>query len=244
MAENQRKWFKSLRMWKKNTADAVSEKKNDLFKILMREVSRPYINLGLSSALLEELDNLPLNDRKDIVNRVSNPSSSPLFVACQTGQIQIAEAQLRKFGAEFKQKGRITFSEDEKRFVTPLWCAIYYGKLSIVKLLAQYGADISAEFDLGYTPLMLACALTHYEIVEYLARYVPDINKPNYRVNGKTCLMMAVDDATMCYILLMNGADVNAKDNDNETALHYAMEKGRLKTIKLLLQYGADVKSR
>lgn len=36
------------------------------------------------------------------------------------------------------------------------------------------------------------------------------------------------------------GADVNARDNSGNTALHYAVREGRLDTVRLLLQHAAD----
>lgn len=44
--------------------------------------------------------------------------------------------------------------------------------------------------------------------------------------------------------LLNNGADVEAKDNENRTAFVLAVKRGRTRTAELLLESGTDFKSR
>lgn len=109
--------------------------------------------------------------------------------------------------------------------VTPLWCAAVSGKLPVVEILLKYGADINAVSDSGSTPVRSACFMTHYEIVKYLVEHGADINKPNY--NGGTCLINSVQSPSLCDILLKYGADVNARDIQNKTALHYAIQEHR-----------------
>lgn len=50
----------------------------------------------------------------------------------------------------------------------------------------------------------------------------------------------------MCKFLISKGADVNARDIQNKTALHYAIQEHRLETTKLLIDHGANpfIKSR
>ena len=42
-------------------------------------------------------------------------------------------------------------------------------------------------------------------------------------------------------MLIQNGADVNAVDENKQTALHIAAQKGHVDVAKVLIQSGADV---
>lgn len=44
----------------------------------------------------------------------------------------------------------------------------------------------------------------------------------------------------LCKFLISKGADVNARDIQNKTALHYAIQEHRLSTTQLLLEHGAN----
>ncbi|MGC8924180.1 MAG: ankyrin repeat domain-containing protein, partial [Candidatus Micrarchaeia archaeon] len=45
-------------------------------------------------------------------------------------------------------------------------------------------------------------------------------------------------------VLIENGADVNAKDNDGWTPAHWATRNGHLEPLKVLIENGADVNSK
>ena len=44
--------------------------------------------------------------------------------------------------------------------------------------------------------------------------------------------------------LVENGADVNARDEDDQTALHWAARKGHIDIVCFLVENGADVNAR
>lgn len=49
---------------------------------------------------------------------------------------------------------------------------------------------------------------------------------------------------SICELLIEKGAEVNAKDDDGETALHTAARGGHLETVKFLVEKGADISLR
>lgn len=68
-------------------------------------------------------------------------------------------------------------------------------------------------------------------LVEFLVENSANIKKPNY--NGGTCLINSVQSVKLCSYLISKGADVNAKDIQNKTALHYAIQEHRYVQLKL-----------
>lgn len=223
--------MKSLR------SDLIRDK-DSIFHELIEECRRAAPGARLSNTLRMKLQRYPLEVRRDIVNRIK-VGCSPLFIACKKGQTEIVDYLITECCADIEQRGQYEVQEDgSTHIVTPLWCAAVSGKLPVVETLIRHGADINAVSDTGSTPVRSACFMTHFEIVKYLVDHGADINKPNY--NGGTCLINSVQSATLCEFLLCNGADVNARDIQNKTALHYAIQEHRLETTKLLLKNGAN----
>ena len=137
-----------------------------------------------------------------------------------------------------------------------MWCASVAGKYRVVDVLVRYGADVNSISDTGSTPgenkenllkiffyqilfsVWSACFITHLDIVKLLVSNNADIQKPNF--NGETCLINSVQSVELCEFLLRHGANVNAQDIQCKTALHYAIQKHRFETTKLLLSFGAN----
>ena len=79
-------------------------------------------------------------------------------------------------------------------------------------------------------------------MAEFLLENQADIHKPN--ILGVTCLMTSVKSSPkLIELLINNGAEINAKDKYNRTALHHAIqlsEAWRFRSSKILLDHGAD----
>ncbi|KAG5898102.1 hypothetical protein JTB14_027459 [Gonioctena quinquepunctata] len=224
-------------MWKNLKVDPVNER-DVIFHDLIDECKRSAPGARLSYQLRNKLEKYSLEIRRDIVNRIK-VGCSPLFIACKKGQTEIVDYLITVCSADIEQKGLYEVQEDRStHVVTPLWCAAVSGKLPVVEILLRCKADINAVSDTGSTPVRSACFMTHFDIVRYLVEHGADINRPNY--NGGTCLINSVQSAPLCDFLLKNGADVNARDIQNKTALHYAIQEHRLETTKLLLKSGAN----
>lgn len=119
--------------------------------------------------------------------------------------------------------------DNSVHLVTPLWAASVSGQTDVVRyLVLEAKVDVNACSDSGSTPVRSACFMTHYDIVKFLIEHGADISKKNQ--NGGTCLINSVQSVGLCELLLKNGADVNAQDIQNKTALHYAIQEHRLET--------------
>lgn len=75
-------------------------------------------------------------------------------------------------------------------------------------------------------------------VVEFLVDAGANFKLPNF--NGGTCLINSVQSIELCKFLISKGADVNARDIQNKTALHYAIQEHRLETTQLLLEHGGN----
>lgn len=211
---------------------------DQLFEDLIKECKFAAPGARLSYFVRRRLEKHKKNIRRDIVSRIKD-DSAPLFIACKRGHVEIVEYLITVCNADIEQRGMYEVPDDRSvHHVTPLWCAAVAGKLAVIKCLVSHGADINAVSDTGSTPVRSACFMTHLDIVEYLVENGADILKPNY--NRGTCLINSVQSVELCTFLLTHGADVNARDIQNKTALHYAIQEHRFETTKLLLKHNAD----
>ena len=224
-------------MWFSTKVD-LSHHKDVLFAELITEVKSAAPGARLTYSLRTKLEKYPKSDRKEIASRVKD-GCAPLFIACKRGHIEIVHYLIINCDAEIEQRGLYEVPDDRSvHNVTPLWCAAVSGNLPVIKCLVNFGADVNAVSDSGSTPVRSACFMTHLDIVAYLVDRGADILKANY--NGGTCLINSVQSVQLCVYLLEHGAKVNARDIQNKTALHYAIQEHRLETTKLLLDNGAD----
>ncbi|EON61497.1 26S proteasome non-ATPase regulatory subunit 10 [Coniosporium apollinis CBS 100218] len=95
----------------------------------------------------------------------------------------------------------------------PLHWAVSYNRPEIVQLLMQSkNFDVDAQDGLGWTPLMMASSLR------------------------------AGDGDALIDTLLSAGADVNAKNNNGQTALHFAASKNNIDTARKLTAHKASAR--
>ncbi|KAH0162964.1 purine and uridine phosphorylase, partial [Aureobasidium melanogenum] len=128
----------------------------------------------------------------------------------------------------------------------PLDAASRFGYEVVVRLLIEAGADINAICDDPYgertTALYTASARNQQNVVSILLKHGAEVNK--------MCLLLVASwhgYETITRTLLEHGADPNQpqtfEDSDGAyLPLHKALEKGHMNTVRLLLDYGADVK--
>ncbi|XP_014272256.1 protein fem-1 homolog A isoform X2 [Halyomorpha halys] len=224
-------------MWFTGKID-LSHHKDVLFAELITEVKSAAPGARLTYNLRAKLERYSRADRKEIACRVKD-GCAPLFIACKRGHVEIVEYLITSCDADIEQRGLYEVPDDRSvHNVTPLWCAAVSGKLPVIRCLVHFGADVNAVSDSGSTPVRSACFMTHLDIVAYLVDCGADILKANY--NGGTCLINSVQSVQLCLYLLEHGAKVNARDIQNKTALHYAIQEHRFETTKLLLDNGAD----
>jgi serine/threonine-protein phosphatase 6 regulatory ankyrin repeat subunit B len=128
----------------------------------------------------------------------------------------------------------------------PLGGAAYEGRIEVVKLLLDHGADVNAvnrsSGGNGETALHYATRCTAssaLKIVELLLASGAHVNVNDQR--GATPLMNALDHREMALMLLAHGAAVNSRDKDGNTALMYAAARHLTAMVRTLVKEGADI---
>ncbi|XP_005098014.1 ankyrin-1 [Aplysia californica] len=116
--------------------------------------------------------------------------------------------------------------------------------MDVMKYLIHAGADVDRKFQNGFTPLMMAVNDGLEEVVGFLleAGANPNIST----TNNLTALILATrcQSVNILQLLLKNGANPNEPDPDlNGHVISYplfwAISRGHLQHIRLLLQHGA-----
>src|SRR6516225_5131004 len=112
------------------------------------------------------------------------------------------------------------------------------------KLLDDHGADANARDANGNTPLILASFYASPECVKLLIENGADVNAANKA--GVTALIRAATSYEKTRLLVAAGAEVRVRTADlgNTPLILAARCAGNSRTVKLLLERGADATER
>ncbi len=150
----------------------------------------------------------------------------------------------------FKNLGLSRTMVNQERLNSELIDAVFNQDINNVKLLLDAGADVNAVNEYGFTNLYYAASECNMEIVQLLMSRGADPNlsgNPQTLNDGAKPLhgIAHIPIENACYpiaeFLIKRGADVNAKDNLNDTPLHHAAFRGNSTLISIFIRNGADV---
>jgi ankyrin repeat protein len=159
---------------------------------------------------------------------------TPLHIAASNGTEEIVDLLLSK-GADVN----ILSSAG-----SPLHRAVNGGNTNVIRKLLKEGADINALITpRGWTSLHMAAVSGRYEAAMVLVENGIGLNKTDK--NGATALHYAVSSGAreaekVAVLLIKRGAEFNTSAIDGSTPLLTAVQKGKDKTVKLLIEKGAD----
>lgn len=166
------------------------------------------------------------------INVQSRDGMTPLMIALLHKNLAIASWLL-------KNKADLYPSDNNG------WAALRYaalaGNTAIIEQMLRFGDANPNKHDNNYvTPLMTAARHGTLEAVKMLIGYGAEISSGDDK-ERTPLIYAATASRQMLNLLLLRGADINAKDQDGWTALHYAVLYENINNVKLLIQKGAEV---
>lgn len=179
------------------------------------------------------------------VNVKNNADITPLDIAINKNMTSLVRLLLKK-GADPNIK--------DLDGGTPVHLAASEGKHEILELLLRHGGDLNIKDKQGWTPLQYAVHNCHIRSVQLLLHRGADINVRD--INGGTLLHLASDcvptnekhtvedQQEMLEYLIIEGLDINSKNELRWTPLHYSVHHSNLEILKFLLANNAEVNTK
>ncbi|XP_059470956.1 ankyrin-3-like isoform X1 [Neocloeon triangulifer] len=168
------------------------------------------------------------------VDKKGQSGRTALHHAAQNGHVAVSEILLSR-GAD------VNICDNDN--ITPLIIAVRFSSREMCRFLVDNGADLSAEDNKGNDALHWACLQGKLEIAKYLLLELNCFGTEKKGELGRTALHHAVQHAhvAVAEFLLSNGADINARDNDNCTPLIFAAIVSSTEMCRFLVDKGADL---
>jgi ankyrin repeat protein len=127
---------------------------------------------------------------------------------------------------------------------TPLIKAAAYGRIEVVKLLLEKGADVNKHNEGGETPLHYAARHGHVKVMEILLDHGADPTKKGTGCGTPMQWAGRGGQIGAIKVLMRYGVSVNQRGSGDGTALHEAVNHDHPDTVRFLLENGAEVNAR
>ncbi len=187
------------------------------------------------------------------VDTATKKGMTPLFAASAKGYDRIAASLIEK-GADVNAAVTNPIKYNDLKlaqWTTPLMAALWGQHSKIGHILIENGADISRTDDNGVGALFIAAMQDDRQMINVLIEKGADVNAgttTDFELDGgmvfagTTPLMaaLACRQNENAYILIENGASVNARDDNGRSVLMIAAENSGVDMVKFLLAKGAD----
>jgi ankyrin repeat protein len=163
----------------------------------------------------------------------------PLYYASLYGLFDLAEQLVVKHPQHVNAEGG--------RMKTALVATLYKKHFWVAELLHQHGADVNVRDDETRTLLYSASGDGLVDIAQWLINHGADVNAQREDTLGAPVqIASSWGRSKVVRILLEHQANINTRDQDRETALHFASyaTSHRDDIIRLLLEYGVEVNAR
>jgi len=161
-----------------------------------------------------------------------------VHTAASLGRLERVQELVEKNGAE------ILKSTDQMGHTPAHWCC-KNGHLHVLNYLVEAGAPVNlpSADSMGATPIHWGCIGGRLDIVHRLL--LPDANVDVDVRDTQMCTPLLVaaqyGEVVLAHLLVRNGADVHAIDENHDTALAWAAYKGHASIVNLLLVEGGQL---
>ncbi|XP_067653188.1 serine/threonine-protein phosphatase 6 regulatory ankyrin repeat subunit A-like [Haliotis asinina] len=151
-----------------------------------------------------------------------------LHWACRGGNVEIVNYILMQNIVDINGKGG--------KEMTPVMLAAYHGKRQVFDILVKKGADLSVIDEGGDNILYWACRGGNVKIVNHiLMQNIVDINSKGDEEMTAVLSVVSHGKYEAFNILVKNGADLSAIDEDGDNILHLACREGHVKIVNYIL---------
>ena len=178
-----------------------------------------------------------------------NDPTREVFEAAKSGDavllneiLQQMNSSERTFALETNMDALLCFSATEYDTfqVTPLILAVKSGNVDCVEVLLNYKADMEGrgdydiydECDLprrysygGCTPLFVAAAYGHLDVLRCLIENGADVNAATYDKSTPLMIASGYGHVNVVTCLIEHGANMDLKHKTGQTVLHYAVDR-------------------
>ncbi|XP_067661682.1 ankyrin repeat domain-containing protein 50-like [Haliotis asinina] len=169
-----------------------------------------------------------LADNGADVSLVDRTGDNILHCACRGGGVEVVKYILSKKMVYIDSKGHYD--------KTPVMLAGRNGHTEVVKLLVNYGANLSLRDTYGHNILHSACSEGHVDVVKYiLSKDIVDINSEGYKRRTPMMLAAMVGHKEVVDLLVKNGADLTFSDIDGHNILYCSSATGQLEVVKYII---------
>jgi len=116
-------------------------------------------------------------------------------------------------------------------------------KEGVVRAVEEYGADVNAEDEYGFSPIHYACRRPSKKIAEYLLQSGASPNAISNNRSASSPLFLAIEggDLEVIHLLVQHGANVDLADENGVTPLQLAIQKSRRLVCAFLIFNNANL---
>ncbi|RYP73656.1 hypothetical protein DL771_003544 [Monosporascus sp. 5C6A] len=182
-------------------------------------------------------------DKLDIKRGPGNWLESIIKTLLDAGEIDRGLEHVGNSDSDSPQLLRVPESGDNIGGQTPLLWAAENGRLAVLKLLLEKGAQIEVRDEDGKTPLILATEQGHEAIARLLIENGAQIEARDPDGDTPLGYVTWYGYEAMTKLLIEKGAQIEAKGTNGKTPLIFATEQGHEAIARLLIENGAQIEA-